>query len=105
MCRHLPLHLGAASLSGLMWNYEEVMRVVHRYGRRSGRRPPRFAPLFLHPSALPPLRPPPTTLRRLEKEKRERERVGIESSEDDVWAHVGHTIFYYFVCATDMWVP
>ncbi|KAF0898385.1 hypothetical protein E2562_007227 [Oryza meyeriana var. granulata] len=32
VCSHLPLHPGAASPSGLMWNYEEVMRVVHRHG-------------------------------------------------------------------------
>lgn len=32
VCSHLPLHPGAASPAGLMWNYEEVLAVVHRHG-------------------------------------------------------------------------
>ncbi|KAJ1269617.1 hypothetical protein BS78_07G225100 [Paspalum vaginatum] len=32
LCSHLPLHPGAASPTGLMWNYDEVMAVVRRHG-------------------------------------------------------------------------
>ncbi|KAL6644378.1 hypothetical protein ACP70R_015986 [Stipagrostis hirtigluma subsp. patula] len=32
VCSHLPVHPGAASPTGLMWNYEEVLAVVHRHG-------------------------------------------------------------------------
>lgn len=31
VCSHLPVHPGAASPTGLMWNYEEVMAVVRRH--------------------------------------------------------------------------
>ena len=32
VCSHLPVHPGAASPTGLMWNYGEVMDVVRRHG-------------------------------------------------------------------------
>jgi manganese-dependent ADP-ribose/CDP-alcohol diphosphatase len=32
VCSHLPVHPGAASPTGLMWNYEEVAAVVRRHG-------------------------------------------------------------------------
>uniref|UniRef100_A0ACD6AL93 Uncharacterized protein n=1 Tax=Avena sativa TaxID=4498 RepID=A0ACD6AL93_AVESA len=32
VCSHLPLHPGAVSPAGLMWNYEEALAVVHRHG-------------------------------------------------------------------------
>ncbi|CAL5004737.1 unnamed protein product [Urochloa decumbens] len=32
VCSHLPVHPRAASHTGLMWNYEEVMAVVRRHG-------------------------------------------------------------------------
>lgn len=31
ICSHLPLHPNAASSSALLWNYEEVLNVIHRY--------------------------------------------------------------------------
>ncbi|CAO2200378.1 unnamed protein product [Urochloa humidicola] len=32
VCSHLPMHPAAASHTGLMWNYEEVLNVVRRHG-------------------------------------------------------------------------
>ncbi|KAK3124103.1 hypothetical protein QOZ80_8AG0640470 [Eleusine coracana subsp. coracana] len=32
ICSHLPLHPAAASVTGLMWNYDEVMDAVHEHG-------------------------------------------------------------------------
>lgn len=32
LCSHLPLHPAAASATGLMWNYDEVMDTVRRHG-------------------------------------------------------------------------
>ncbi|CAA7404855.1 unnamed protein product [Spirodela intermedia] len=31
ICCHLPLHPGASSPEALLWNYDEVLEVVHRY--------------------------------------------------------------------------
>ncbi|CAK7357315.1 unnamed protein product [Dovyalis caffra] len=31
VCCHLPLDLGASSQEALLWNYDEVMNVIHRY--------------------------------------------------------------------------
>lgn len=31
ICCHLPLHPGACSPAALLWNYEEVLDVIHRY--------------------------------------------------------------------------
>ncbi|KAL9228373.1 hypothetical protein vseg_003962 [Gypsophila vaccaria] len=31
VCCHLPLDPGASSLAALLWNYDEVMDVIHRY--------------------------------------------------------------------------
>ncbi|CAN6447319.1 unnamed protein product [Victoria cruziana] len=31
VCCHLPLHPGAASAEALLWNYDEVMCIIHRY--------------------------------------------------------------------------
>lgn len=31
ICCHLPLHPGASSKEALLWNYDEVMDVIHRY--------------------------------------------------------------------------
>ncbi|CAL0325325.1 unnamed protein product [Lupinus luteus] len=31
VCCHLPLHPGASSKEALLWNYEEVMNLIHKY--------------------------------------------------------------------------
>lgn len=31
ICCHLPLNAGASSIESLLWNYDEVMEVIHRY--------------------------------------------------------------------------
>ncbi|KAL1371448.1 hypothetical protein HN51_001691 [Arachis hypogaea] len=31
VCCHLPLHPGASSKEALLWNYDEVMNLIHRY--------------------------------------------------------------------------
>ncbi|QCE14408.1 manganese-dependent ADP-ribose/CDP-alcohol diphosphatase-like [Vigna unguiculata] len=31
ICCHLPLDAGAASEKGLLWNYDEIMNLIHRY--------------------------------------------------------------------------
>ncbi|TVU04558.1 hypothetical protein EJB05_47673, partial [Eragrostis curvula] len=35
VCSHLPVHPGAVSPTGLMWNYEEVRDVIHSHGAGS----------------------------------------------------------------------
>ncbi|XP_074585018.1 manganese-dependent ADP-ribose/CDP-alcohol diphosphatase-like [Curcuma longa] len=32
LCCHLPLHPEASSIEALLWNYDEVMSLIHRYG-------------------------------------------------------------------------